>query len=177
MPDQVWHDVVLSETELLLIGEMTFMTVDEVGGRNVSLKWFFISMGIVALLGIVSGLWQWSARSGMSAEYKLLMKDTSHQSALTVGRSIAAFGNKQIVAGNWEQLQEYADELVRANTLDYVAIVNQKGVAAVHTNRSYKGIKFAEPEDTDLSVHASVPAMNLTRQVGTISVGERVPSK
>ena len=142
--------------------------------RNVSLKWLLVSVGLVAVMGIAAWWWQSSECHRMSAQYDQYLRESASRSAEMVGRAIGTFGNRQIVAGNWEVMQEYADELVRAKSVAYVAILNREGIAIVHTNRSFRGSKLREPRETENAANASVPVMNLTRQVATIQVGVNV---
>ena len=95
-----------------------------------------------------------------------LAQDTAH--------AISVFGSKQIIAGNWGDLQSFAEDLVKEKPLAYVAIVNTKGVAVVHTNRSLRDQSFEEPRNTRSTVNASVPVMNLTKQAATVWVGANI---
>lgn len=150
------------------------MPNESISGRSVSLKWLLVAVSVVAIVGIAAYWWKSSECHRMSAQYDQYLRDSASRSAQMVGRAIGAFGNRQIVAGNREVMQEYADELVRAKSVAYVAILNREGIAVVHTNRSFKGSKFREPRETENAVNASVPVMNMTRQVATIQVGVNV---
>ncbi len=145
--------------------------------RMVSVKWLLVAVGIVAAMGIAAWLWQLSERDKISADFDQYLRESASQSAEMVGRAIATFGNKEIVAGNWDTVQEYADDLVRTRSVAYVAILNREGIAVVHTNRSFKGIKFHDPGKTGNAAHASVAVMNLTRQVATVHVGVNISQR
>jgi hypothetical protein len=150
------------------------MPNESISSRSVSLKWLLVAVGVVAIVGIAAYWWKSSECDRMSEQYDQSLRESAFQSAEMVGRAIGTFGNKQIVAGDWGVLQEYADELVKVKPVPYVAILNREGVANVHTDRSFRGGKFREPEKTDNAVHASIPVMSLTRQVATIRVGVNV---
>ena len=139
--------------------------------RRIRVKWVLVFLA----LGVLAGLSAWVLQTvlGRAREslYRSAMMTQAHESAEAVARSIAVFGNTQIVSGNWSDLQEYADETVQNERLAYIAIVNPAGVAVVHTNRSFRGKVFSEPKNTDKVVHASVPAMSRTRQAATVRVG------
>ncbi|MEN6584199.1 MAG: hypothetical protein ABFD54_17275 [Armatimonadota bacterium] len=144
-------------------------------GKKVGLKWLVIAVVVVALLGAAAWWWQSSECSRLSDQRDKDIRASAERSAQTVARTIATFGNRQIIADNWEALQRYADDLVKAKSVAYVAILNSEGVAVVHTNRSFKGSKLAAPPKGGGAVaHASVPAMNLTKQVATVRVGINV---
>ena len=139
--------------------------------RRIALRWMLILLVAAVLAGLV--LW---AMQG----FRLRAQESLHQSALSsqakgsaeaVARSIAVFGNAQIVDGNWSALQEAADEAIGSGQMAYIAIVNPAGIAVVHTNRSFRGKAFTEPTDTAKVVHASVPAMSRTRRAATVHVG------
>ena len=150
------------------------MPNESISGRSVSLKWLLVAVSVVAIVGIAAYWWKSSECHRMSAQSDQYLRDSASRSAQMVSRAIATFGNRQIVAGNWEALQEYADDLVRAKSVAYVAILDPGGVAVVHTNRSFKGSKLGEPGETENVAHASVPVMDLSRQVATIRVGVNV---
>jgi pyrrolidone-carboxylate peptidase len=48
---------------------------------------------------------------------------------------------------------------------------NPKGLAVIHTNRSFEGSRMQEPKKHGAVAHASAPVMNLTKQIATVRVG------
>ena len=125
---------------------------------------WLIFLAIIIIAWAVT--WGWKSvecSRQIRARTSELAQDTAH--------AIAVFGSKQIIAGNWGDLQTFADDLVREKPLAYVAIVNTEGVAVVHTNAGFRNKPFAEPKNTRNMVNASVPVMNLTKQAATVWVG------
>ena len=125
---------------------------------------WLIFLAIIIVAWFVT--WAWKSvecNRQIRARTSELAQDTAH--------AIAVFGGKQIIAGNWGDLQTFADDLVSEKPLAYVAIVNTKGVAVVHTNASLRVQPFEEPKNTRRVVNASVPVMNLTKQAATVWVG------
>ena len=153
------------------------MPSENIGSRTVSLKWLLVVVGVVAIVGIAAYGWKSSECNRMSEQYDNRLRESASRSAEMVGRAIGSFGNKQIVAGDWGVLQESADEMVKGESVVYVAILDREGVAVVHTDRSFRGGKFREPEGTKNAVHASIPVMSLTRQVATVRVGVNVSQR
>jgi len=125
---------------------------------------WLIFLAIIIVAWFVTWAWK-SVECGRQVRTRTteLAQDTAHATAV--------FGGKQIIAGNWGDLQSFAEDLVKEKPLAYVAIVNAKGVAIVHTDASLRDKPFAEPKDTRSVVNASVPVMNLTTQEATVWVG------
>lgn len=76
--------------------------------------------------------------------------------------------------GDWGVMREYADEMVRVESVAHVAIVDRRDAAIVHTDGSFRGGMFREPRKTENAVRAQIPVTSLTRQVATIRVGVNV---
>jgi len=153
------------------------MPNESISNRSVSLKLLLVAVSVVAIVGIAAYWWKSAECDRMSEQYDQSRRESASRSAEMVGRAIGAFGNKQIVAGDWGVMQEYADELVKARSVAYVAILNREGVAVVHTDRSFRGGKFREPGKSENAVHASTPVMSLTRQAATVWVGVNVSQR
>ena len=128
---------------------------------------WLIFLAIIIIAWAVT--WGWK-----SVECSRQIRTRTTELAQDTAHAISVFGSKQIIAGNWGDLQSFADDLVREKPLAYVAIVNAKGVAVVHTNRSLRDQPFAEPKNTRSTVNASVPVMNLTKQAATVWVGAKI---
>ena len=128
---------------------------------------WLIFLAIIIIAWAVT--WGWK-----SVECSRQIRTRTTELAQDTAHAISVFGSKQIIAGNWGDLQSFADDLVREKPLAYVAIVNAKGVAVVHTNRSLRDQPFAEPKNTRSMVNASVPVMNLTKQAATVWVGANI---
>ena len=133
------------------------------GHGRAAVGWL-IFLAIIVIAWLVTWAWK-SVECGRQVKTRTteLAQDTAHATAV--------FGGKQIIAGNWGDLQDFAEDLVKEKPLAYVAIVNPEGVAVVHTNASLRGKPFAEPKDTRRTVNASVPVMNLTKRAATVWVG------
>ena len=125
---------------------------------------WLIFLAIILIAWFVT--WAWK-----SVEYGRQIRLCTSELAQDTAHATAVFGSKQIIAGNWGDLQSFAEDLVKEKPLSYVAIVDTKGVAVVHTNASFHNKPFAEPKNTRGTVNASVPVMNLTRQAATVWVG------
>ena len=128
---------------------------------------WLIFLAIIIIAWAVT--WGWK-----SVECSRQIRTRTTELAQDTAHAISVFGSKQIIAGNWGDLQSFADDLVREKPLAYVAIVNAKGVAVVHTNASLRDQPFAEPKNTRRMVNASVPVMNLTKQAATVWVGANI---
>ena len=102
------------------------------------------------------------------------VRDRTDQLAQSTAHAIAVFGSTQVIAGDWGELQRYADDLVKEKPLAYVAIVNARGIAVVHTDGSFRGQRFEKPKTTRQFANASVPVMNLTKKEATVWVGANV---
>ncbi|HET6457040.1 MAG TPA: hypothetical protein VFI02_21790 [Armatimonadota bacterium] len=136
-----------------------------VHGRAV-VGWLIFFVIIILAFG---AMWGWK-----SIECGRQIRDRTTELAQDTAHAISVFGSKQIIAGNWGDLQSFAEDLVKEKPLAYVAIVNAKGVAVVHTNASLRDQPFAEPKNTRSMVNASVPVMNLTKQAATVWVGANI---
>jgi sensor histidine kinase regulating citrate/malate metabolism len=139
--------------------------------RKITMRWALLFIEVALLLGLI--LWMLKAFElrRVTQDFDSALREQATQTAQVTARSIATFGNRQIVEKDWGALQEAADELVVQKPLAYVAIVDAKGIAVVHTDRSMRGRKLvALPESKGL-VEASVPAMSATSQAGTVHVG------
>ena len=96
------------------------------------------------LIFIVIILIAWGATWGWkSIECGRQVKGRTTELAQDTAHAIAVFGSKQIIAGNWGDLQSFADDLVKEKPLAYVAIVNTKGVVFVSTNSITQGEQVA----------------------------------
>ncbi len=136
--------------------------------RRITFRWALIFFVIAVLGGLAISVRESVQARRIQTQHRSEMTTQATRSAEAIARTIATFGNAQIVEGNWTDLQQYADEVVANSRVTYVAIVNRAGVTVVHTNRSFRGRAFTEPEDTAQVVHASVPAMSRTTQVATV---------
>lgn len=144
--------------------------------RKITMKWALLLVELALLLGLV--LWALKSfelgRFAGNANWALGVQ--TNQTAQVTARSIATFGNGQIVAKDWGALQTAADELVAQGPLAYVVIADQKGIAVVHTNRGLLGKKLSNALPLTVRVsEASIPAMSATSQVATIRVGVNLP--
>lgn len=145
--------------------------------RKISLKWALLLLAVAIAAGLVAwGLQALRTRS-VAQESDEALREQAVQTAQVTARSIATFGNRQIVQEDWGALQDAADELVSQRPLSYVAVVDQRGVAVVHTDRSLRGRRLPEPEEDGELAEASVPAMSATRQVATVRVGANIPQR
>jgi sensor histidine kinase regulating citrate/malate metabolism len=137
---------------------------------GIRFRWFLLALAIVILIAFAAWTWEsWQCNKSLRAQ--------ASQSARNVAHVIAVFGSNQIVSGNWEALQDYANDLVREEPLAYVAIVNPTGIAVVHTDASLKGKPYPQAKDTSSVVNASVPVMRYTRQVAEVRVGVSIPER
>lgn len=139
--------------------------------RRITLRWALILLALVVVAALVLWVSQAMALRSLKASSQADLAAAQREVADQVAGAIATFGNRQIVQGNWEELQQYADQAVTRGGLAYVAIVNTDGMAEVHTDRAFQGKPFAEPVEGGGVNHASVPVMNLTSRVGTVWVG------
>jgi len=139
---------------------------------RITLRWTLILMLIVALVcGYFWGTTALKCRRAVAQAEEALERCAS-ESADNAARAVSIFANRQIVTEDWAHLQESADELVGGPSIKYLAIVDPKGIAVVHTDRSLLGKEFVEPEDESLA-GAEMPVMSRTKQVATVRVGVR----
>ena len=114
----------------------------------------------------------WAVTWGMkSIQCSREIRSRTSELAQDTAHATAVFGSKQIIAGNWGDLQSYAEDLVGEKPLSYVAIVNTQGIAVVHTNAGLRDKPFEAPMNSSRMVSASVPVMNLTKQAATVWIG------
>lgn len=134
------------------------------------LKWVLVILAIVIITG--AALWASKALEckRIAQERDEALSRYATECAEAVAIAVSVFGNKQINAESWDDLQRYADELVSKKSLAYVAIVDNAGVAVVHTNRSFRDSQFSSSAHAGL-VQASAPVMRLTEQSATVHVG------
>ena len=142
--------------------------------RKITMKWALLLIELALLAGLV--LWMLKAFElrGFARNYDSAMREQASQTAQVTARSIATFGNRQIVQADWGALQDAADQVVSQKPLAYVAILDAKGIAVVHTNGSQRGKKLSEGPPTEGVIEASVPAMSATSQVATVRVGVNI---
>jgi len=145
--------------------------------RKITMKWALLLVEVALLAVLV--LWALKsfelrsfARNADSA-----MREQATQTAQVTARSIATFGNRQIVQQDWVGLQDAADQVVSQKPLAYIAIVDAKGIAVVHTNGSLRGKKLSREPVTEGVIEASIPAMSATSQVATVRVGVNVKQR
>lgn len=139
-----------------------------IGDRQgrVAVGWLIL-LGIVVLAWIIT--WSWKAVQSdreFRARTSELAQNTAH--------AVAVFGSKDVIAGNWGDLQASADDLVGEEPLAYVAIVDREGTAVVHTDASLRNKSFDEPRNTRRMTNASVPVMGMTDQTAMVWVGVNV---
>ncbi len=146
-------------------------------GKKITLRWALLWVEVALLIGLVL----WALKSFELRNYARtsdsILHEQSVQTAQVTARSIATFGNRQIVEKDWGALQAAADELVVQKPLAYVAIVDAKGIAVVHTNGSMRGKKLTKEPASESLIEASIPAMSATSQVGTVQVGVNVKKR
>lgn len=145
--------------------------------RKITMKWALLLVEAALLVGLVL----WALRSfelrNLAGQADAALRAQATQTAQATARSIATFGNTQIVGKDWGALQVAADELVSQRPLAYVAIADAKGIAVVHTNRGMLWKKLSDRPATEGVIEASIPAMSATSQVGTVRVGVGVAPK
>lgn len=139
-----------------------------IGDRQgrVAVGWLIL-LGIVVLAWIIT--WSWKAVQSdreFRARTSELAQNTAH--------AVAVFGSKDVIAGNWGDLQASADDLVGEEPLAYVAIVDREGTAVVHTDASLRNKSFDEPRNTRRMTNVSVPVMGMTDQTAMVWVGVNV---
>ena len=156
---------------------------DQIGGadqpqgfleKRISLRWTLILLGIVVLAGVI--LWAIKALEcgSIASRCDQTVRNCTAQAAENMARAIAVVGNQQIADEKYESLQEYADELVKDKAVAYIAIVDTRGRAVVHTDRSLLRKKWREPKEGPGVVPVSVPVMRFTKQVATVHVGMKL---
>lgn len=142
--------------------------------RKITMKWALLLVELALLVGLVL----WALKSfelrNLAGQADAALRAQATQAAQVTARSIATFGNTQIVQKDWGALQVAADELVSQRPLAYVAIADEKGIAVVHTNRGLRGKRLSDGPVTEGLIEASVPAMSATSQVATVRVGVSV---
>ncbi len=120
---------------------------------------------------------QASERNRTTSSLESKLEKSLSYSAINTAKAIAIFGNRQIIAQNWQLLQDYADNLVKNEPLTYIAIVDVKNRARVHTNRRFIGKELPSPSETSDVIEVSVPVMDYTKQVAAVRVGVKYPSE
>ncbi len=145
--------------------------------RRMTRRWGLILFALAVVAGLIAWSWQALRTRGVAREADEALRAQASQTAEVTARSIATFGNEQIVAEDWGALQRAADELVSQRPLSYIAIANARGAAVVHTDRSLRGKRLPRLKESDEMAEITVPAMNSTRQVATIRVGVKVPER
>lgn len=124
---------------------------------------------VVVLIIAAAAIWGWKSLVCSSALY-----DRTEQFARTLATAIAAFGNKDVAAKNYSDLQRYSDDLVQQKLVSFVAIVDSRGRVVVHTNRAYLGRSAKDLTTPSGVVEGSAKVMGVTQQVGTVLVGLKV---
>ncbi|MGB9587216.1 MAG: hypothetical protein ACPL7O_03465, partial [Armatimonadota bacterium] len=90
--------------------------------------------------------------------------------------AVATFGSERIAEKDWSELQTYADATVRNRVVAYIAIVDSKGIAVVHTDRSLLEQEFSQPREKAV-VSASAPVALDSDQAATVWVGIRISNQ
>ena len=135
--------------------------------RMIRLKWaMWIAVVLVLALVVL-----WAVKS---IQCNGALKTQAEQSAQNLASAIAAFANKDIVARNYRDLQDYSDNLVRNKPIAFIAIIDSRDRVVVHTNREFLGKRVDDLAGTSGVVEASVPVMDITKQAGTVRVGLRL---
>lgn len=141
--------------------------------KRITLRSTLITVAVVAVAGLI--FWGIKALecSSIASKCDQSIEKCTAQAAQNMAATIAVVGNQQIADEKWESLQECADDLAGQKPVAYIAIVDPRGRAAVHTDRSLLRKKWREPDEPGV-VSASVPAMRFTEQVGTVHVGMKL---
>lgn len=138
--------------------------------RKISLRWVLILLAVVVLAALV--LWILKALDCSRAiqQRERESAERTRVYARTLATAVALFGNRQIVARDYDTVQHYADRLVGREGVAYVGVTDASGRAVVHTNRKLRGALLLVIPERGVA-DASVPVMDLTRQAATVHVG------
>lgn len=102
------------------------------------------------------------------------LRERAKQSAQNIADAIAAFGNEDIEARSYQDLQAYSDQLVRSRPIAFVAIVDSRGRVVVHTNREFLRKRPSDLRIAGDVVDASSRSTGLSQQTSTVMVGVRL---
>lgn len=145
--------------------------------RAIKLKFVLVIVGLLIVAALVALVAQYVGYSGEMARAREQLRESAETKASVVAHAVAVFGNKMIVTKEYNQLQDYADNLIAskdAKDILYIAVVDQGGQAVVHTDRRYRGRPFSvETAEPGALTQASAKVMDLTKQAGTVYVGLR----
>lgn len=132
-------------------------------------KWILIFIGVLILAVLIGWAWQ-SYKFGRS------MRHFAEGCAQSLANGIAMFGSERIANKDWSELQSYADTTVRNHVVAYIAIVDSRGAAVVHTDRSLLDQEIIRPRERGV-VSASAPVALDSNQAATVWVGIRIPNQ
>jgi sensor histidine kinase regulating citrate/malate metabolism len=135
--------------------------------RMIRLKvaaWIVIVL-IVALVVV------WLAKT---MECRGALEAQAKRSAQNLATAIAAFGNRDIRARSYSDLQIYSDDLVPNKPIAFIAIIDSRGRVVVHTNREFLGKRASDLPPPRGVAEASAKVMGVTQQAGTVLVGVRL---
>lgn len=110
----------------------------------------------------------------MSLKCNSILRTQAEVAATDVATAISAFGAKDILARNYQDLASYADHLVGNQHIAFVAVIDAQDKVVVHTNREFVGKEASELSPVRGAIEASVPVMDLTKQSGEVRVGVRL---
>lgn len=149
--------------------------------RPIKLKFVLVIAGLLIAAALVILVAQYVGHSGEMSLAREQLRESAETKASILAHAVSVFGNKMIVAKEYNQLQEYADNLIAskdAKDILYIAVVDQGGQAVVHTDRRYRGRSFSgDIAEPGVLTQASAKVMDLTKQAGTVYVGLRADTR
>lgn len=149
----------------------TTSSVAEPTPRKISLKCALILWGVIVVVGLVGWTWKSMECERIAAQSAKALGEQIAVSARDQAHTISVFGSNLVGRQDWETIQDYADQVVKQDSIAYVAIVDQKGVSVIHTNRSLRGKQFVGPAAGGDVVDGSEHVMSYTKQIATVHVG------
>ncbi|MFQ3548927.1 MAG: hypothetical protein SNJ70_04190 [Armatimonadota bacterium] len=144
--------------------------------KRITLKVFLIILAIIIILFFVLLIKQFMITRNIISYANKQIIEISTQSAENMARSIAVVGNEYLLDENYEQMQRYVDDLVKTSNIAYIAVLDKKNIAKVHTNRNDIGKKLDDLNKDKNMIHVSVPVMSFTEQIGIVAIGTEQPS-
>lgn len=148
--------------------------------RPVKLKFVLVIVVVLILAAVVALAVQAVDHSREMSRVRKQALERAETTASVLAHAIAVFGNEMIVNKEYNQLQDYADNLISAKEcgdISYIAVVDNEGTAVVHTDRGFTGRPFSGAQGGEDAAQGAAKVMDLTRQVGTVYVGIRIEPK
>ena len=155
-----------------------------------------IGLAVIGWLFFAKGAAVRQAEDAAAAERTELLKRAEAQHAATVKASLSRFGvplawaiRREMMAGNLDQVDQYAGELVKLEGIEEVVVAKPDGTVAVASDRRHVGAAFGSLyAERYLAVEEVVvdeiapgrwllvtPVMGLSARLGTVVVAYRMP--